>query len=71
MNRRAEMAYKAEPSCKSAQHEKTLDSEYGKCCDCIAKVHVLIRGDLFEELSRANMDALCVATAECKRKINT
>jgi len=23
-------------------------TEYGKCCGCVAKVHVLIRGDLFD-----------------------
>ncbi len=47
MSRRTETAYKAKSLGKSAQHDEVLWSRgYGKCCGCVAKVHVLIRGGL-------------------------
>ena len=48
MSRRTETAYKAKSPVKLAQHnEAQWFRRYGKCCGCVAKVHVIIRGDLF------------------------
>ena len=47
MSRRTETAYKAKFPGELAQHnEAQWFRGYGKCCGCVAKVHVLIRGDL-------------------------
>ncbi len=47
MSRRTETAYKAKFPGELAQHnEAQWFRGYGKCCGCIAKVCVLIRGDL-------------------------
>jgi len=49
MSRRTEIAYKAKFSGELAQHNKAQRfGEYGKCCGCVAKVHALIRGGLFD-----------------------
>ncbi|MCD4721892.1 MAG: hypothetical protein K8S13_18835 [Desulfobacula sp.] len=48
MSRRTEIAYKAWSPGKSAQHDKAFGfSRQVKCCGCVVKVHVLIRGYLF------------------------
>ena len=55
MSRRTETAYKAKFPGKLARHNEARGSgRYGKCCGCVAKVHVLIRGDLL------NMQLTCV-----------
>ena len=47
MSRRTETAYKAKFPGELAQHNEAQRFRgYGKCCGCVAKVHVLIRGDL-------------------------
>ncbi|RZB34647.1 MAG: hypothetical protein SRB1_00415 [Desulfobacteraceae bacterium Eth-SRB1] len=47
MSRRTEIAYKAKSPGELAQHNEAQRFRgYGKCCSCVAKVHVLIRGDL-------------------------
>ncbi len=49
MSRRTETAYKAKSLGELAQHnEAQRFRRYGKCCGCVAKVHALIRGDLFD-----------------------
>ena len=48
MSRRTETAYKA--IIRASQHHMTKSHGFrrnGKCCGCVATVHVLIRGDLF------------------------
>lgn len=47
MSRRTETAYKA--VIRASQHNMTKSHGFrrnGKCCGCVATVHVLIRGDL-------------------------
>ena len=47
MSRRTETAYKA--IIRASQHDMTKSHGFrrnGKCCGCVATVHVLIRGDL-------------------------
>jgi hypothetical protein len=47
MSRRTETAYKA--IIRASQHDMTKSRGFrrnGKCCGCVATVHVLIRGDL-------------------------
>ena len=47
MSRRTETAYKA--IIRASQHNMTKSHGFrrsGKCCGCVATVHVLIRGDL-------------------------
>ena len=47
MSRRTETAYKA--IIRASQHHMTKSHGFrrsGKCCGCVATVHVLIRGDL-------------------------
>jgi hypothetical protein len=47
MSRRTETAYKA--VIRASQHHMTKSHGFrrnGKCCGCVATVHVLIRGDL-------------------------
>ncbi len=47
MSRRTETAYKA--VIRASQHNMTKSRGFrrnGKCCGCVATVHVLIRGDL-------------------------
>jgi len=47
MSRRTETAYKA--MIRASQHHMTKSHGFrrsGKCCGCVATVHVLIRGDL-------------------------
>ena len=47
MSRRTETVYKAGSPGKSAQHDEAQGfGSPGKCCGCVATVHVLIRGDL-------------------------
>ncbi len=47
MSRRTETAYKAKFPDESAQHDEVPDlRRYGKCCGCVEKDHVIIRGDL-------------------------
>lgn len=48
MSRRTETAYKAGSPGKSAPPDEAHGfRRQGKCCGCVATVHVLIRGDLF------------------------
>ena len=50
MSRRTEIAYKAKSLDKLAQHNEVPDLwRHGKCCGCVEKDHVLIRGDLTVE----------------------
>jgi hypothetical protein len=52
MSRRTETVYKAGFPGKSAPHDEAHGFRRpGKCCGCVATVHVLIRGDLSGMLS--------------------
>jgi hypothetical protein len=62
MSRRTETAYKAKFPDESAQHDEVQDlRRYGKCCGCVEKDHVIIRGDLSGMRSHC-AKAPCVAT---------
>ena len=59
MSRRTETAYKA--IIRASQHHMTKSHGFrrnGKCCGCVATVHVLIRGDL---------SPLCISLRKARR----
>ncbi|MFZ3208730.1 MAG: hypothetical protein WA140_07825 [Geobacteraceae bacterium] len=63
MSRRTETAYKA--IIRASQHTMTKSHGFrrnGKCCGCVATVHVLIRGDLSDWPSQMHGAAPCMAT---------
>ena len=63
MSRRTETAYKA--IIRASQHDMTKSHGFrrnGKCCGCVATVHVLIRGDLSGKPPQMFGAAPCMAT---------
>jgi len=62
MSRRTETAYKA--VIRASQHNMTKSHGFrrnGKCCGCVATVHVLIRGDLLHMLGFPARPSVTVA----------
>ena len=63
MSRRTETAYKAGSPGKSAPPDEAHGfRRQGKCCGCVATVHVLIRGDLSGLPLSMLVAAPCMAT---------